>query len=260
MLGVAMLLVNELERCGFDVIKTGFDDSDAYDDEDTALKKRQQTIKNAECECSVSIHFNAYGDGVSFNTAKGVGIYIHSHYPKDSKLFVTKVLNQLSQGTKASILVECAFMTNQKEAVNMMGGMDFWEETAAEIAKGVCDYTGVTYVEKEYENKSNSDNIYKVQIGAFRNKSNADKMLVKARNGEIDLIITKSVSRFGRNTDTILKTVRELGVSIFFEEQNINTISGDGEVLLTVLSSLAQEDSRRSYNKSETGRDCPNDL
>ncbi len=201
--GVAMLLVSELERCGFDVIKSGFDDSNAYDDEDTALTKRQQTIKNAGCEYSVSIHFNAYGDGDSFNSAEGVGIYIHSHYPKDSKTFATKVLNQLSQGTKqknrgitpaqlalcncntmgtkASILVECAFMTNQKEAVNMMGSMNFWEETAAEIAKGVCDYTGVMYVEKKDEDKSNSDNLYKVQIGAFKNKSNADKMLVKAK-------------------------------------------------------------------------------
>ena len=83
--------------------------------------------------------------------------------------------------------------------------------------------------------------------GYYDKRPEFQKMLVKARNGEIDLIITKSVSRFGRNTVTILKTVRELrelGVSIFFEEQNINTMSGDGEVLLTVLSSLAQEESR----------------
>ena len=65
-----------------------------------------------------------------------------------------------------------------------------------------------------------------------------------------DLIITKSISRFARNTVTVLKVARELkelGVGIFFEEQNINTLSGDGEMMLAVLSSFAQEESRSDY-------------
>ncbi|WP_040210868.1 recombinase family protein [Clostridium polynesiense] len=73
------------------------------------------------------------------------------------------------------------------------------------------------------------------------------KMIERARRGEIDLIITKSISRFARNTVTVLKVARELkelGVAIFFEEQNINTLTGDGEVMLTVLSSFSQEESR----------------
>lgn len=73
------------------------------------------------------------------------------------------------------------------------------------------------------------------------------QMLERARAGEIDLIITKSISRFARNTVTVLKVARELkelGVGIFFEEQNINTLSGDGEMMLAVLSSFAQEESR----------------
>jgi len=72
-------------------------------------------------------------------------------------------------------------------------------------------------------------------------------MIEKARAGDINLILTKSVSRFARNTVTVLKVARELkelGVGIFFEEQNINTLSGDGEMMLTVLSSFAQEESR----------------
>ena len=73
------------------------------------------------------------------------------------------------------------------------------------------------------------------------------EMIRKAKAGEIDLIITKSISRFARNTVTVLKVARELkelGVGIFFEEQNINTLSGDGEMMLAVLSSFAQEEGR----------------
>lgn len=73
------------------------------------------------------------------------------------------------------------------------------------------------------------------------------EMIHKAKAGKIDLIITKSISRFARNTVTVLKVARELkelGVGIFFEEQNINTLSGDGEMMLAVLSSFAQEESR----------------
>jgi len=73
------------------------------------------------------------------------------------------------------------------------------------------------------------------------------KMIQKAKSGEIDLIITKSISRFARNTTVLLEVTRELrqmGVAIYFEEQNINTLSGDGEMMLTVLASFAEEESR----------------
>lgn len=83
--------------------------------------------------------------------------------------------------------------------------------------------------------------------GYCENRPQFQKMMEKARAGEIDLIITKSISRFARNTVTVLKFARELkelGVGIFFEEQNINTLSGDGEMMLAVLASFAQEESR----------------
>lgn len=72
------------------------------------------------------------------------------------------------------------------------------------------------------------------------------KMMEDARAGKIDLIITKSISRFARNTVTVLKSARELkgmGVGIFFELQNINTLSGEGELMLTILSAFAQAES-----------------
>mgnify|MGYP001186068894 CR=1 FL=1 len=74
-----------------------------------------------------------------------------------------------------------------------------------------------------------------------------NRMVMDALNGKIDLIITKSVSRFARNTVDSLSTVRKLkekGVEVFFEKENIYTFDGKGELLITIMSSLAQEESR----------------
>ena len=73
------------------------------------------------------------------------------------------------------------------------------------------------------------------------------KLLADCRAGKVDLVITKSISRFARNTVTLLQTVREfknLGVDVYFEEQNIHSLSSDGELFLTILASYAQEESR----------------
>ena len=83
--------------------------------------------------------------------------------------------------------------------------------------------------------------------GTTGKRSGFQQMLDECRAGNIDMIITKSVSRFARNTVLTLETVRELreiGVDIFFERENMHTISGDGEFLLTLLASFAQEESR----------------
>ena len=72
-------------------------------------------------------------------------------------------------------------------------------------------------------------------------------MVQDALDGKIDLIITKSVSRFARNTVDTLTTIRELkkhGIEVYFEEQNIYSLDSKGELLLTIMSSLAQEESR----------------
>lgn len=73
------------------------------------------------------------------------------------------------------------------------------------------------------------------------------QMVADALAGRIDLIVTKSVSRFARNTVDSLTTIRQLkdkGVECFFEKENIWTFDGKGELLITIMSSLAQEESR----------------
>lgn len=72
-------------------------------------------------------------------------------------------------------------------------------------------------------------------------------MVADALAWKIDLIVTKSVSRFARNTVDSLTTIRQLkehGVECFFEKENIWTFDGKGELLITIMSSLAQEESR----------------
>ena len=72
-------------------------------------------------------------------------------------------------------------------------------------------------------------------------------MVQAADNGEIDIILTKSIQRFARNTVDLLNTVRHLrdiGVEVRFEKEHISTMTGDGELMLTILASFAQEESR----------------
>ena len=83
--------------------------------------------------------------------------------------------------------------------------------------------------------------------GTKDSRENFQRLLTDCREGKIDLVITKSISRFARNTVTLLETVRELkelGVDVFFEEQNIHTMSTDGELMMTILAAYAQEESR----------------
>ncbi|PYG85717.1 DNA invertase Pin-like site-specific DNA recombinase [Ruminiclostridium sufflavum DSM 19573] len=73
------------------------------------------------------------------------------------------------------------------------------------------------------------------------------RLIKDCRNGKIDMVITKSIARFARNTVTMLEIVRELkllGIDVYFEKENIHSLSGDGELMLTILASYAQEESR----------------
>ncbi len=80
-----------------------------------------------------------------------------------------------------------------------------------------------------------------------KHREGFNAMVRDALTGKIDLIITKSVSRFARNTVDSLTTVRKLkerGVEVYFEKENIYTLDSKGELLITIMSSLAQEESR----------------
>ncbi|ADI00447.1 recombinase family protein [Salisediminibacterium selenitireducens] len=83
-----------------------------------------------------------------------------------------------------------------------------------------------------------------------------NKMIEDCHQGKIDRIITKSISRFARNTLDCLNYVRQLkdlGVGIIFEKENIDTLDAKGEVLLSILSSLAQDESRSISENASWG-------
>ena len=84
--------------------------------------------------------------------------------------------------------------------------------------------------------------------GTLKSKRNEFKrMLEDCENGKIDIILVKSISRFARNTVDLLATVRHLkslGIEVRFEKENINSLSSDGELMLSILASFAQEESR----------------
>lgn len=89
-----------------------------------------------------------------------------------------------------------------------------------------------------------------------RKREEFQRMIADCNAGKIDLIITKSISRFARNTKDCLEFCRQLknnGTGIYFEKENINTLESQGEVLLTILSSLVQEESRTISENSKWG-------
>lgn len=83
-----------------------------------------------------------------------------------------------------------------------------------------------------------------------------NQMIEDAKNGKIDLILVKSVSRFSRNTVDLLETIRTLrqnNVGVYFEKENINTLNLNSELLITVFATFAQEE---SFSISENMRRC----
>jgi len=86
---------------------------------------------------------------------------------------------------------------------------------------------------------------------AIKRRNELQRILDECEAGRIDIILTKSISRFARNTVDLLKTVRQLrewNISVRFERENIDSLSPDGELMLSILASYAQEE---SYSTSE---------
>lgn len=78
-----------------------------------------------------------------------------------------------------------------------------------------------------------------------------NRLIEDCKNHKIDLIITKSISRFARNTTLLLETTRllkSLNIDVYFEEQNMHSLSSDGELMLTLLASFAEEEAKSMSN------------
>lgn len=153
-----------LKQHGIETVRIGWNDTNSTDDADVALSTRQNQIKNAKCDYSISLHANAYSSG--WNAANGVETLIHSNasYQKDSLALANKVQARIIKGTsqsnrgvkkqtlamcncvamnvKAACLVEIGFMTNKAEA-ELMKTDAFCKEQGEDVAKGFLDYVGI---------------------------------------------------------------------------------------------------------------------
>lgn len=127
----------------------------------------------------------------------------------------------------------CRVSTDQEEQLNSFANQvsyytSYIENTPRYVMAGIYADEGITGT-------------------STRHREQFKKMIADCKAGKIDLIITKSISRFARNTQDCLHYSRELkamGIGIYFEKENINTLDATGELLFTILSSLAQDESR----------------
>ena len=96
-----------------------------------------------------------------------------------------------------------------------------------------------------------------ISATSTKKRDGFNQMVADGLSGEFDLLVTKSVSRFARNTVDSLTTVRKLkekGVEVWFEKENIYTLDSKGELLITIMSSLAQEESRSISENTTWGQ------
>lgn len=146
---------------------------------------------------------------------------------------VTEISQKKNPFSKPEKLKVCAYVRVSTENVGQLGSFENQKEYYERMLKSNSSY--------EYCGIFSDVGI----SGAKEDRPGFQAMIKKAKVGEIDLIITKSISRFARNTVMLLKNVRELkeaGVGVIFEEQNINTLNSEGELLLTVLGAIAEEE------------------
>lgn len=144
-----------------------------------------------------------------------------------------QVINGLPEGAKKRVCAYCRVSTAQEE-----------QESSFE--------SQVNYYTQYITNRSDWTliDIYADEgISGTNTTKRKDflRMIDDCMAGKIDMIITKSVSRFARNTEDCLHYVRKLkekGIAVYFETENIDTLGSTGELLLTILSGLAQDSSR----------------
>lgn len=159
----------------------------------------------------VSIHFNAFDGTFEGRNPSGFSVHIQPTDAKKKSAQLGKlILEELALGTKQinrglvlqnlyvtretdvpACLVECGFMDNPDE-VKLMLDKDFHAEVAREVTTGILRYFGKRYVKPiEKPKATESKELYRVQVGAFSNRENAEKMVAKAKSLGLDAFVVK---------------------------------------------------------------------
>ncbi|HZK71294.1 MAG TPA: recombinase family protein [Clostridia bacterium] len=158
----------------------------------------------------------------------------------EAKTFQT--LNGLPEGTKKRVCAYCRVSTTQEEQESS------FDSQVSYYNHYITSNPNWDYVEV-YADEG-------ISATTASKRKEFIRMFNDCMSGKIDMIITKSVSRFARNTVDCLNYVRDLkdkGISVFFETENIDTLGSTGELLLTILGGLAQDCSRNQSDVTRWG-------
>lgn len=145
--------------------------------------------------------------------------------------------------SKLRVAAYCRVSTQQDEQINSLNSQRDY------FARYISQHDGWEFVGVYYD-----EGISGTQT---RNRAGFNRMLADAAKGKMDLILTKEVSRFARNTVDTLNCTRQLrqqGVGVFFTTDNLDTRQPDGELRLTIMAGIAQEESRKTSERVKWGQ------
>lgn len=177
------------------------------DKQDVSLKSRTDQANLIHAACFISIHANALGNGKEWNGASGIETFVHNHASKRAFSLAGKVQKNLiiatglkDRGVKfsdfhvlretkmAAILIECGFMTNLDD-IKLLRSETYRKACGDAIAKAIAEEYELKKIPEPPTNTSPLKSIYKVQVGVFKNKQQAEILANKLRKQGYDPFI-----------------------------------------------------------------------
>lgn len=175
------------------------------DEKDVPIKERTDSANRINVDAYVSIHANAYG--TTWNDARGIETYVYPTRPSESVELAQKIQNHLilatglrNRGVKTAdfhvlretnmtaVLIECGFMTNQEEARLLRS--DAYRKTCADaIVKGIAEQYNLVKKPTPPPPSNTPEGLYKVQVGAFANRANADELVRRLKADGYDAFV-----------------------------------------------------------------------
>lgn len=174
------------------------------DQRDVPLNERTTKANKEKVDVFISIHANAHGNGNQWTSAEGIETYVYTTKPKTATRLAQMVQNELISSTKrknrgvktanfhvlkatsmTAILCECGFMTNKKEAA-LLQTSSYRLTCAKAIVDAIVKYYQLTKTKSTI-----SSSLYKVQVGAFSNKQNAEALAKELKAKGYDTFIVK---------------------------------------------------------------------
>ncbi|MGQ4667604.1 N-acetylmuramoyl-L-alanine amidase [Metabacillus halosaccharovorans] len=174
------------------------------DQRDVPLNERTTKANKEKVDVFISIHANAHGNGNQWTSAEGIETYVYTTKPKTATRLAQMVQNELISSTKrkdrgvktanfhvlkatsmTAILCECGFMTNKEEAA-LLQTSSYRLTCAKAIVDAIVKYYQLTKIKKTI-----SSSLYKVQVGAFSNKQNAEALAKELKAKGYDTFIVK---------------------------------------------------------------------